>query len=861
MDYIRTMTIFLFAATVVPWVSFAANVSGKITDENNEPLPYVSVYIKGTTQGVTSNKEGIYSLDLSVGEYEIVFQFIGYKTHSEKLLLVSESQKIILNVKMESQPYEIAEVIVSASAEDPAYEIIRKAIKMRKYYHQQVQSYSCNVYIKGLQRVTDYPKKFMGIDINAEGDVDPKTGIFYLSESVSKFYFKQPDKAHEIMLSSKVSGNSKTFSFNRTSDLLLDFYKNIVNVSVIAKRGFVSPIAENALFYYRYRMAGMFYENGKAINKIEVIPRRKADPVFRGYIYICESTWRIHSTDLYLTKEAGIEVVDTLRINQVHLPVKSSLPEEVWMLFSNKLTFSFSFLSFKGDGVYVSIHSKYDVKPNVSAKNPYSGASQQSANLPVVLSAKEKRQRKKEERKENRIFTSGELMRVEKDANKKDSVYWEETRPIPLTDEEVADYRKKDSIEAIRTSKPFLDSVDKQTNKFRAADMVFGYSHINRYKKREIFFSPPLRNIQFNTVQGWLIFIETEIRKKYESEKQLLQTFTASYGFADRRFCGSAKILYEFSPKSFSHFFVEGGRKMVQFNDKNPISPLVNSVYSLMLEKNYMKLYQKDFLKVSFNSELTNGVYLRSFLEFSSRSPQKNSTYYSFIKNIPTKYTSNNPFLPDNDNVFPFLKHQTLEMRINLRLRYRQRYVSRPDDKWVFGSKYPTFHFEYKKAIPGVLTSDADYDLFRVSITDRMNFRLFGKANYLISAGKFLSASVIDLMDYYHFSGNKTIISNFDFSDFQLLDYYDYSTNNYFIEVHYEHDFSGFILNKIPLLRKLKWNEQAGVHFLHTEKISEYTEVFFGIEKFNFARADFVVSFSQGKQLSTGVRLGLKFRK
>src|SRR5688572_4173491 len=180
----------------------AATVSGKVTDENNEALPFASVYLHGTTTGVITNKEGKYSIELPVGEHDLFFQFIGYKKHSEKVKIESLSDKVILNVKMESQPYEIGAVTITASGEDPAYEIMRKAIRMRKYYLNQVASYSCDVYIKGLQRVKSYPKKFMGFDVNAEGEIDPKTGIFYLSESVSKFYFKQPDKVYEKMISS-----------------------------------------------------------------------------------------------------------------------------------------------------------------------------------------------------------------------------------------------------------------------------------------------------------------------------------------------------------------------------------------------------------------------------------------------------------------------------------------------------------------------------------------------------------------------------------------------------------------------------------------------------------------------------------
>lgn len=672
------------------------------------------------------------------------------------------------------------------------------------------------------------------------------------------------------MVSSKVSGNSKAFSFNRTSDLLLNFYENVVKVQVISKRGFVSPIAEGAMFYYNYHLAGSFYENGKSVNKIEVIPKRTHDPVFRGYIYIADDTWRIHSTDLYLVKDAGIEVIDTLRINDVFLPVKPLYSvgggvgegADVWMLFSNKLSFSFSIFAFKGNGTYVSIHSKYNVKPDFSAKNPFpSQAPTQPVSIPVILTKKEIKQKKQEEKQENKVFSSGEEMRVNDDANKKDSVYWEETRPVPLTEEEKTDYKKKDSIQVIHDSKPFLDSVDKKTNRFEPIDLLFGYTHGNRYKKREVSFSPVIENVQFNTVQGLVIGTGIEIMRKYELEKRFYKTVSVSYGFSDQRINASGKLLYEFNPKKFTHAAMEGGRQTVQFSEKKPISSLVNTIYTLWDESNYIKLYQKDFLKCSFNSELTNGIYLRSFLEYSDRTSLMNTSDFVLLPSVKNHrtYTSNDPLFPQQDSIYSFPKNQSLELRLNLRLRYKQKYVTRPDDKWVQGSKYPTLHVEYRKGINSLLGSDVNYDLAKLSITDRMNFKLLGKATYLISAGKFLNPKKMQLMDYAHFSGNKTILSNFDFSDFQMLDYYTYSTNNYFLEAHYEHDFGGFILNKFPLLRKLKVNELAGVHYLRTDKLSNYIEVFAGIEKLNLTRIDFVASFS-GNTTMTGMRLGLKIR-
>ena len=224
-------------------------------------------------------------------------------------------------------------------------------------------------------------------------------------------------------------------------------------------------------------------------------------------------------------------------------------------------------------------------------------------------------------------------------------------------------------------------------------------------------------------------------------------------------------------------------------------------------------------------------------------------------------YSANDPLNDRQDSTPFFQRNQSMELRINLRLRYRQKYITRPDDKWVYGSKYPTLHIEYRKGIRELMDSDVNYDFLRIGITDRMNFKLLGKATYLVSAGKFLNNRKVEFMDYYHFSGNKTMISNFDFSDFQLLDYYTYSTQDYFLEGHYEHDFGGFVFNKFPLLRKLKLSELAGVHYLYTGDRDHYAEVFLGIEKFNIARGDFVMAYSKNGQLATGFRVGLKIGK
>ena len=78
--------------------SFALTISGKITDENNLPIPYVTVLVKGTTVGTTSNLLGLYSLNLALGKHELVFRLLGYKIKEETIDVIKDNQ--LLNVKL-----------------------------------------------------------------------------------------------------------------------------------------------------------------------------------------------------------------------------------------------------------------------------------------------------------------------------------------------------------------------------------------------------------------------------------------------------------------------------------------------------------------------------------------------------------------------------------------------------------------------------------------------------------------------------------------------------------------------------------------------------------------------------------------
>ena len=434
-------------------------LSGTVKDASGDPVPFASIYIKNTTKGTSANVDGMYGLAMDKGTYTIIFRAIGYKSKEQNVTMDANHTE---NVVLTPEAYSLTGVTIDGNAEDPAFEIIRQAIKQRKFHLTEVKEYTSDVYIKGVQKLVGAPKKFFGRDIQKTLDLDTnRKGILYLSESTSKFAFQQPDNIHEEMISSKVAGRNSAFSFNKASDLIVNFYQNILLENTLSARGFVSPIADNAMLYYRYKLLGVTTDGGATINKIEVIPRRTHDPVFRGVIYIKDDSWHLVNADVYLSKDAGLNLIDTLKISQQFLGV-----EKTYMPSNINFQFNGNVLGFKFEGYNVGVYSNYNLQPEFP-----------------------------------KGYFNGEILKVTKAVNKKDSLFWLNNRPIPLTSEESRDYVRKDSVAALKTSKKYLDSLESANNKFGIGKLLIsGYTLNNRFEKKSLSFDPVLRAIFYNTL-------------------------------------------------------------------------------------------------------------------------------------------------------------------------------------------------------------------------------------------------------------------------------------------------------------------------------------------------------------------------
>jgi hypothetical protein len=239
---------------------YSATISGTIKDKNGTLLPFSSILVKGTTQGVSANGKGVYAVQLQPGEYTLVCQYIGHKTVEKKIKVGKEDEKI--DFELEAQQYNLKDVEVKAGGEDPAYAIIRKAIAKREEHLKEIKKFQCEVYIKGQMQLRNYPKSFFGQKIDFEDGDTSKRKMIFLSETIAKYSVQLPEKHKVEVISTKVSGRSGGFGLSDPQ--IISFYENNISVGEgLNPRGFISPIANGAIGFYKYKFEGTFFESGK----------------------------------------------------------------------------------------------------------------------------------------------------------------------------------------------------------------------------------------------------------------------------------------------------------------------------------------------------------------------------------------------------------------------------------------------------------------------------------------------------------------------------------------------------------------------------------------------------------------------
>lgn len=819
MKKIICLLLFLFAS--LSWAQF----KGVVTDPKGVPMPAVTIHIENTYVGTITNDLGQFELTYAAqGPFVLVFQYLGYKTN--RLTIDPDAPRKTIEVQLQEENFELQTVVIDPK-NNPANAIIRAAIEHKKDNADAMRAFNADFYSRGIFRIKEAPKKILGQKFDSFDEIldSTRSGVLYLSETVSKISYKKPDKLKETIVASKVSGKDNGFSFNSAASADFDLYDNYIDLGTKA----ISPIADNAFSYYRYKVECSFFDqNHHQINKIKVTPKRVSEPVFEGYLYIVEDSWAIYGCELTTTgQQIQMPVINSITLKQNYSYNQNN---QLWSKNTQTLDFSAGFMGVNFNGRFTYVYTNYEFEPAFDAQT-----------------------------------FRGPVLRFENLANKKDEAYWNQFRPVPLTAEETNDYLKKDALQTKKKSKTYLDSIDAKSNRFKLDDLIWGYRYKNSFRKWRVQYEGLLKGISFNTVQGWDIATavgyyknDPELRTKSGVKAEM------DYGLAEKKFRGFVNYYRQFDPLHPSELTLCGGRQALQFNANNPIGKFVNTISTLLFEDNYLKLYEANFVGGVFNREWFNGCWLKTELYYSERKPLFNHTDYVLLNVADKTYTSNHPLAPELENSAAIVKHNLVKLRLGARFHFGQEYWLRPDGKYNISSdRYPKLQINFEKGF-AASENRYHYDHLSAEITQELSLSNKGNLSLRANAGKFYHGQNISLVDYKHFNGNRTYVGTEDqyLNRFNLLPYYTASTNDAYVEFHAEHNDHGYITNKLPLIQRLHSTLVLGYHHLSVPGRSPYHEYTVGLDrlgfgKFKIFRIDYIHSYQNGHQ-EDGVIFGLK---
>ncbi|NBB88253.1 MAG: hypothetical protein GVX96_00495 [Bacteroidetes bacterium] len=820
----RTISLLFFCA----FFSFSFNTHGQksyiqgfVYSVQGEPLPYASVYSKGSDVGTSSNEDGSFGFSLQPGSDQVVFQYLGFR---QKILdvILKPYDTIELNVALKPLSMKLEKVVVSGDR-NPADEIMREVIARRAEFEEKSNRYQAGVYIKGVYRIKDAPESFFGINT---GGIDSilkglPSDIIYLSETKST-YARWGRESKEEVLASKTSGMENFPSINRASLLDINFYQSSPE---LLRKKVKSPLASNAFSHYHFSFLGQYEtEDNELIHKIGVRPKRAGDPLFSGYLEIVDGKWFLNAVNLTTDgRRLNIEFIDSLRIRQNFIPRdRAPIPQVVQTDFR----IVGSAFGFVVKGGFTGVRKDF-----IFDRDSFSLEFDRT-----VLSYTDK-------------------------AMERDSSFWLSERPISLSTEEKEDYHFKDSLSAILSDPTYLDSMDRKRNQFEFMNLLTGYSYRRRTKGLNWTLNSPLNSITFNPVQGWNLSVSSNFRKDWKENRRNKSSFEIygqlQYGTSDERWRSWGEVAFKTGLKNPILFKLNGGYKLSQVPRETPISLNANQFSNLFFKNNYIRFYDQRWLGFEFQKSF-GGFDYRQNASYEQRNLVQNTSNYSFYRedrtydpNIPKNADlETNPDLWVDHNVF----------LVSGRLNYRPglKFVELPQNRIEIPGGWPEFGLSYKWGVDR-WSSRADFLRLELDVKYNVQMGIAGYSNWVFKGGSFVHSNDLTFFDYRSFHGNTFYVSKGDYRERYLnLPFYQFSTQNDYFEAHWLHNFQGFLLNKIPGVRNLGLALEAKAGYLYHKDIGHYNELSLGIDRigwgiFRLFRLDLGLSFRNGEY--TGWRL------
>ncbi len=750
------------------------SISGKITNNKLEPLALVTIQVKGIQVATLSKEDGSYQLDLESGSYDIVYSMVGFKS---QLITVVVNKNYTQNIILEAaETNNLSEVVVRGKLKDRSEEIIRNVIRNKENILAASGPYSCQVYIKATQQdsagvFNKNPKLLKDSAYLRNKDL-----LHMAMAEISLRYDHETDeKIKEERTGVSKRGNAESLFFLSLTEGNFNLYNNLLKAPGLAPVPFLSPVSYSGLSAYKYKIIHTATQGGHKLYTISMKPKQLSNVTVEGELTIQDSSWVILSARFVLPGY-HIPEYDLFEISQQY----SYVNDQAWMITRQQFRYASRYGKGKLSGETIADYQDFSLQKQFP-KNHF----------------------------------GLEVSATSQQAYERDSSFWEKTRTEPLTAKEIRFIQYKDSIYRVVNSKAYLDSVDRITNKTNWKKIVYmGQTLINRKEERTWILPPIIAVYQPFQFGGARIGGYAFFNKGFKSKKTVNIYTALNYGLRNHDVNGNIRLNRMYNPFNRAFFRIElmRGFKYIYEGD---------AWINLVRRNNF---YLDNSIGLGHGQELANGLFLYTDIDFALR---RSLSSYKVNHQVDTLFGN---YL-DNNQAVAFNPYNALYGKIKLQFTPFQRYIREPREKVILGSKWPTFYALYRQGIPGFLNSKVDFSYLEYGIEQTLKLGTAGVSRYTIRSGSFLSKKDLRLVDYqFQRRGDPIFFSN-PSEAFQSLDS-SFPTFKRFYQGHYLHEFNGAILNKVPLLKKLRLHEIAGGGFLLVpERDLRYGELFAGIEK------------------------------
>lgn len=748
-------------------------VTGRITNNKLEPLAFASIQVKELQRGTLSQADGSYELKLEEGKYDLVVSMVGF---TSRVITIVVNKNITQNIVLDpGENRDLSEIVVKAKLKDRAEEFIRYVIRHKEAILAAPGAYSCEVYIRALRKDSLSKGRKAKPDTTLQQKEMRAMNSLSMAEISLRYDQSLTQQVHEERMGVSKRGDPEGLFYLSATEGNFNLYNNLLYSRKLSSIPFISPVSYSGILAYRFKTLNTEKQNGHKQYTIGFRPRQLSNATVEGELVIEDSTWVILSAT-YRLPRYHLPEYDFFEVTQRYEPVGDT----AWMITRQAFTYSSKQGKGKVSGQTTANYHHFEL---------------------------------------NKQFPKGyfgnEVSATTQEAYQRDSVFWQQSRTEPLTSQEIQFIRYKDSVYNATHTKTYLDSLDRITNKITWKKIgILGQELYNREKERTWGLPTVLGLYQPLQYGGTRIMPAASYYKVFKSKKTLSIYGNISYGIRNKDVNGSIDIIHMYNPFNRGFVRLSAGREFqLIFAGDAWINQLKRS-----------NVYLDNSIGIGHGLELANGLFLYSDIDYAYR---RSVSDYRINPRLDSLFGN---ILEDNQAI-AFPSYNALYGKLRLQYTPGQRYIREPREKIILGSAWPTFYASWRKGISGVLNSKVDFDYLEFGIEQELKLGITGISSYKVLTGSFPNSRDLRLVDYkFQRRGDPLLFSNPN-EAFQSLDS-TFPVFNRFYQAHYLHEFNGFLLNKIPLLKKLELREVAGAGFLiATERNLRYAEVFAGVER------------------------------